>query len=293
MKRATWTLAIVGAFIVATASANADPLFDRGVALAALAEDFVDAESVGDVAAVMSLYAPGDSIAFFDAGDPHDGREAVEAAVTSRIVSLPKREFVATSPRVLVGAATGWIIVEWRWGNETGRHIARARRDGGAWLLDALDFDGDSADAPIAGFDGSDADSALDGPTRMMEKGAAAFAADDLAGQLAVLVDDIEDFIFIDANGDRWDGVLALGHAGFARPPEELSREAMTLFVGAGLGRAIAYQVVDGQTTSLLMERRNGWQVVEASLSLPLDTLPVSPAGATATTWAELRRRAR
>jgi hypothetical protein len=289
MKRALCALATALTLAAAASGAHADPLFDRGVALAALAESLVAAESAGDVAGVMSLYVPGDGIAAYDGRDAHLGRDAVEEAVAARVVSLPKREFVVTAPRVLVGASTGWIFLEWEWGVESGRHVARARREGGSWLLDALDFDGASADAPIDGFDASDASAAIDGPTRMMEKGAAAFAANDQAGQLAVIVEDLEDFVFIDADGDRWEGVLALGWASFAEPPEELSRDAMTLFVGAGLGRAIAFQVVAGQRTSLLMERRGGWRVVEASMSVPLDVLPVAPDGKLATTWGSLR----
>ena len=291
MKRVV--LALAAGLMLAAVTARADPLFERGVALAELAGDLVAAESAGDVAAVMALYGAGDGIAYYDGRDSHVGRDAVEAAVAARVVSLPKRDFIATAPRVLVGAATGWIFVEWEWGGESGRHVARARREGGSWLLGALDFDGTSADMPIAGFDASDASGAIDGPTQMMEDGAAAFAAEDQAGQLAVIVEDVADFVFIDADGDRWTGVLALGWAGFAEPPEGLSREAMTLFVGAGVGRAIAFQDVDGQRTSLLMERRNGWRVVEASMSVPLDVLDVSPAGKLMTTWGALRRSVR
>jgi hypothetical protein len=291
MRRAACAVAM--AIALTTATAHADPMFDRGLELAVLAEALVAAESAGDVAGVMSLYRPDEAVAYYDGRDPHAGRDAVEAALAARIISLPKRDFITTAPRILVGAAASWVIVEWEWGGESGRHIARAQREGGEWSLDALDFDGTSAESPIAGFDASDASAAIDGPTRMMEKGAAAFAAGDLAGQVAVIVEETEDFVFIDSDGERWEGGLALGWASFAEPPEELSRDMMTLFVGAGLGRAIAFQVVDGQRTSLLMERRDGWRVVEASMSVPLDVLPVAPPGMLTTTWGALRLPAR
>ena len=70
-------------------------------------------------------------------------------------------------------------------------------------------------------------------------------------------------------------------------------KSAVVCAASRGLGRAIAFQVVDGQRTSLLMERRDGWRVVEASMSVPLDVLPVAPPGMLTTTWGALRLPAR
>ena len=292
-----WPHVVALALVVATSAVQADPLFDRGEALAALAADLVDAENAGDAAAAVDLFAPDDDIAYYEGANEHIGRDAALAALTARLAGLPKGSLVATAPRILVEAATGWIVVEWEWGGDAGRHITRARRDGGVWSLDALDFDGGSADAPIGAFDASTAADAIDGPVRMMEKAAAAFAEGNQGAIESLIVKQQDDFIFISDDGVRWEGtdgiLIAVAAAAFGQVPEGISREAMTLFVGAGLGRAIAFQEIDGTRVSLQLERRDGWRIVKASLSAPLDVLPVSPAGGVITTWANLRRATR
>ncbi|MBT3269127.1 nuclear transport factor 2 family protein [Candidatus Poribacteria bacterium] len=292
-----WLYALALALVVVTSAARADPLFDRGVALAALASQLVHAENSADPDAAVDLFAEHNDIAYYEGADEHVGRDATLAALTARLAGLPKGALVATAPRILVEAAIGWIVVEWEWDGATGRHIARARRDGGVWRLDALDFDGDSADGPVGAFDASSATDALDGPVGMMENGAAAFAEGDQEAIESLIVEEQDDFLFITEDGVRWPGIDGILMAGFTAAlggvPDGISREEMTLFVGAGLGRAIAFQEIDGKRVSLQLERRDRWRIVEASLSSPLDVLPVSPVGAVATTWANLRRSAR
>jgi len=280
---------------------RADPLFDRGVALAALARGMVAAENAGDAAAVLALFLPNDDIAYYEGVTEAAGRDAALAALTDRLGQLPAGALVTTAPRILVEAATGWIVVDWEWGGAAGRQIARARRHSGAWALDALDFDGESADGAIGaldgGFNAAGAISAVDGPIRAMEQGAVAFSEGDEAAMDAVIVAEKDDFVFTTADGDRWQGRDGIVRAGFAvvfnEVPEGVAREEMTLFVGAGLGRAIAFQTIDGQRVSLLLERRDRWRVVEASLGPPLDILPVAEPRSMTTTWAHLRRRSR
>lgn len=288
-----WRLLLTLSLAVATVSARADPLFDRGLALAALAEDLIAAENARDAAAVMALFLPNDEIAYYEDRAEAVGRDAVLAALAGRLADLPAGDLTATAPRVLVEASTGWIVVDWERGAASGRHIARSRRDGGAWLLEAFDFDGASANGAVGAFESSDAIAAVDGPTLAMEKGATAFAERDKEALESLIVAEQDDFVFTTADGERWEGSDGIVRAGFAvilnEVPEGVSRELMTLFVGSGLGRAIAFQTIDGQRVSLLLERRDRWRVVAASLSAPLDVLPVSPAASLPITWAQLR----
>ncbi len=294
-------LSVVLALTFTTLGVRADPLFDRGLALAALAGNLMAAERARDAAAVMALFQPNDDIAYYERATEAWGRDAALAAVDGRLAELPAGGLVATAPRILVEAATGWIVVDWEWGGASGRQIARARRNGGEWAFDALDFDGESADGGIGGvkggFDASAAISAVDGPIQAMEQGAVAFSEGDEAAMDAVIVAEKDDFVFTTADGDRWQGRDGIVRAGFAvvfnEVPEGVAREEMTLFVGAGLGRAIAFQTIDGQRVSLLLERRDRWRVVEASLGPPLDILPVAAPRSMTTTWAHLRRRSR
>jgi len=269
-------------------NAHGDPRFDEGNAVRAQFETIRLSINALDVNGVLSALAD-DASVWTSLDGRAAGLEAIRASLAKRFAGRAKNTYSTTPPRILLEPEQAWVYSEWKWGNEKGAQIARLNPSGGRWRVDRLDLDGKTQQVPEGDFDPRTPVARLLETIATMEQAATAFAEGDFATLERFLR---PDFVFVDESGRLYEAPDSFIVAALTGAPDGVDREKMTLYVSWNTNSAIAFQEIKGQRVSLLLIREGGrWQVAQASLSTPIESLAVSPRERLATTWAALRLR--
>ncbi|GIX06716.1 MAG: hypothetical protein KatS3mg115_1119 [Candidatus Poribacteria bacterium] len=283
-KLAVWLVTILGLGV--SGRASADAIFERGEAAVQVAEQMAEAIRRGDREGFAKLFVPEGQL--YERAGVRNGREEIGGLLADRFEGGAPMRLVR--PAVVLNAPEIWLFFDWELGEdgEEGTCVARLTWGADGWEVLVADLDGGTLDLPPAGFDPRPAYGQLLEPIETMTAAAIALDAGDHAALQPLL--EAESFLFVDDLGREWVGPGALVQMAFTPIPEALNADAMRLLVSPPSRRAIAYQRLEDRRVSLQLERRAGaWKIVAASLSRPLETLPVSPEGLKATTWGQLR----
>lgn len=262
----------------------ADPRFEEGNAVATQFERLRGALDVLDVDGVVGVLAEG-GVLWTAIDGRVEGVEAIRASLTKRFAGHPRNAYHVTPPRIFLANEGAWVVADWEWDGEKGTLIAR--RSGKDKRFDRLDLDGETRNRPSDDFDPQPVVSHLSEAIAMMEQAATAFREGDFAALERLLR---PDFVFYDRDGRVYEAPESFIIAALTPVPRGVDKDKMTLYLSWSTGRAVAFQEVEGRRVSLLLTRSGGpWQVAQASLSVPLEMLAVSPRGRLAIIWAALR----
>ncbi len=280
--------AVFAALFWTALSAWGDWTFERAESAADLASELSNGLQRKDVPALMRLFADG-RIRFFNENETADGRAEVENALQMLLRDRANFPFERHAPRVWSGVNEAWLIFSWTWGPREGTLIARLTHSAEhVWRIADLDLYGETAKNPPAGFDSRTASKALEAPAELVSAASDAIEdgnLDDLRPLLAPLYE------FIDEDGNRFEGPLALLAAAQTILPDEVAEKRISLFLSPNEQRAVAFQDVDLRRLSLLLLRLDGaWKMAGASMSVPYERLNVEAAPPLSLLWADLKR---
>lgn len=280
--------AVFAALCWTALAAWGDGTFERAESAADLAAEFSNALQRKDVPALMRLFADG-RIRFFNENETADGRAEVEDALQLLLRDRANFPFERNAPRVWSGYREGWLLFSWTWGGREGTLIARLTDSAEhVWRVADLDLYGETAKNPPAGFDSRTASKALKAPAELVSTAADAIEDGNLDDLRPLLAPTYE---FIDENGNRFEGELALLAAAQTLLPDETAEERISLFLSPDEQRAVAFQDVGLRRLSLLLlQNRDGWKLAGASMSVPYERLNVENAAPLSLIWADLKR---
>jgi hypothetical protein len=273
--------------VVSTAGVRADPRFDDGNAVATRFEKIRVSLNALDATGLLTVLSDGASLWTLVDGRV-DGADAIRGSLARRFAGRAKNAYRSTPPRVLLERDWAWVYSAWEWDGDRGVQIARLSPSEGTWRVDRLDLDGKTAQVPDGDFDPRTPVARITEAIAMMERAATAFADGDFAALERLLR---PDFAFYDGDGRLYEAPDSFIVAALTGAPDGVSKERMTLYLSWSTDLAVAFQEVGGKRVSLLLVRSGGgWQIAKASLSVPVETLTVSPRGLLATVWATLRQ---
>ena len=265
-----------------------DGAYERAERSADLAVELSDALERKDVPALMRLFADG-RIRFFSLNGTADGRAETEDMLEMQLRDRANFPFERNALRVWSGHSEAWLLFSWTWGGEAGTLIARLIPGAEAvWRIADLDLHGETAKKPPAGFDSRTALEALKGPAELVLAAEEAIQGGNLNNLQPLLAPEYE---FIDENGNRFEGPLALLAAAQTILPDEVAVERINLYLSPDERRSIAFQDVDLRRLSLMLLRLDGvWKLAGASMSVPYETLNVEDGAPLSVLWADLKR---
>ncbi|MBM3215998.1 hypothetical protein FJZ36_13900 [Candidatus Poribacteria bacterium] len=283
--------ALAALVLIASASGTrADPRFDAAVEVSRLGGSVGDALNALDADAFVRLMTDAPDTLLIGSDFVADNLQDIALWLDARIAGHRRGTFAPSQPRVLLESPDAWLELEWTWGAESGILIALCRVVGGRWTLWKVDLDGGVRNTPQRGFDARVPHARIAGAIDMMEQAATAMTDGDFAVLERFLR---EDFRFTDNRGRESFAPESFIIAALTPTPRGVDKERMTLFIADGGTRAIAFQDLPDRRVSLVLQRSGGqWQVAAASLSTPLDVLPVDARRRLPAMWGRMKASA-